>query len=1036
MRPIPLGRPYLVSLAFALTDDASSILWQENAICLIIGGSRYVLRALEVCLFITLACASAVALDRSIAQFAHTAWGPRDGAPTVIDALAQSADGYLWIGSADGLYRFDGVLFERYQPRSGGPFPGRRVASLFALPNGDLWIGFRGGGISLVRNGTATHYSLRQGVPEAAVWCFAQDREGMIWAATASGLVRLEGNLWKKVGSDWGFPGRSANTVYLDRQGTLWVSTEDTLVSLPRGARKFQPTGIRVGQVFQIAQAENGKLWMPETTRSVRPIPLKDNRQPSDETEIQVGSVGILFDDVGALWITSVGDGLRRAPAPESLKGRVKEFSTGIESFTSRDGLSDDVVRTILQDREGNIWVGTSSGLDRFRKTNLTAVTLPFKAVFAVMSAGDAGDIWVESLKSAIRVHGGRADGSSLLPSQASYAYRDPFGAIWWVCFDDIYRYSNGHFTTVALPPSFPKPYQEKDVAATEDASGTLWLDAIRQGLFYRRVGKWRRLESASEFAKLTPRAAFTDGMGRAWFGFEEGTIIILNNETIQKVFASADSPVGSVRAINGLGHHTWVGGESGMAFFDGNRFQKIIPVDADAFGSISGIEETNDGTLWLAESRGVIRVPASEVRLVLSDPSHRVYYRLFDVFDGLQGTFAGIANSQREIQGTDGKLWFLTSAGVLWIDPANIYTNTLPPPVSIRSVSVNGRQFDSFSSLILPPRTTNLQINYTALSLSVPERVSFRYRLAGVDKEWQNAGTRREVVFTRLGPGTYRFQVIACNNDGVWNDAGATIVFTIAPAWFQTIWFLTMCVAGGLLLVFTIYRLRVRQVANAISARFDERLDERTRIARDLHDTLLQTIQGSKLVADSALKRAENPSRMLEALEQLSIWLARATTEGRTALNSLRTSTTDTNDLAQAFREALAECRSESALETTLSVMGNTKDLHPIVREEVYRIGYEAIVNAYLHSQASKLQVTLNYSDEFSIDVADNGVGMDPAVAERGKEGHFGLCGMRERAARITGRLTVTTSSSSGTQVKLTVPGKIIYRKITSKNG
>ena len=206
---------------------------------------------------------------------------------------------------------------------------------------------------------------------------------------------------------------------FLDRQGTLWVSTEDTLVFLPPGAKRFQPTGIRVGQIPQIAQAANGKLWMAETTRSVRPIPLSDKRQPSDETEVQVGSTGILFDKDGALWITSVGDGLRRAPAPELLKGKIKEFSTAVESFTARDGLSDDVVRAILQDREGNIWVGTNNGLDRFRKTNLVPVVLPFKPCLAVLAPGNAGDVWVVDMASMVRVHGGRADRSHPIPFEA-----------------------------------------------------------------------------------------------------------------------------------------------------------------------------------------------------------------------------------------------------------------------------------------------------------------------------------------------------------------------------------------------------------------------------------------------------------------------------------------------------------------------------------------------------------------------------------------------------------------------------------------
>jgi PAS domain S-box-containing protein len=776
---------------------------------------RYVVRTLQVCLFLALACLCSAAFDsdRTIAQFAHTAWGPKDGAPSVVTALAQSTDGYLWLGSPDGVYRFDGVVFERYQPQSGGPFPARSVNSLLAVPNGDLWIGFASGGVSLLRHGNVTNYSVREGVPNGVIWGFAQDREGTIWAATDSGLLRLEGSQWKEVGKDWNFPGKCAIAISLDRQGALWVSTENTLVFLPPDTRRFHLTGIRVGQVTQIAQAPGGKLWMAETTRSVRPIPLSDKQQPSDQTEVRVGSGGILFDNDGALWITTVGDGLRRAPAPELLKGKIKEFSTAVESFTAKDGLGDDYVRKIFRDREGNIWVGTNSGLDRFRKTNLVPLILPFRPQFAVFAPGDAGDAWVENPGYMARVHGGSADRSQPIPSQALSAYRDPAGTIWWLCLDAVYRDDAGSYTRLALPPSFPKPYVQTGIAATEDGSGTLWLAALREGLFYRKKGGWQPLESASEFAKLRPRTAFTDWMGRAWFGYAGGTIVILDQGKIQKVFPADISLVGSVRAIGGRGHHTWIGGDSGLAFFDGNRFRRIVPADAEGFGAVMGVQETPDGSLWLTESRGVIQVSASEVRQALDNPSWRVKYRLFDFFDGLPGTFATTGAYLREIQGTGGNLWFMASNGIVWVNPANISTNALPPPVFIRSVSANGKQFGSMTSLVVPPRTTDLQIGYTALSLSVPEKVRFRYKLEGVDKDWQDAGTRREAFYTGLGPGKYHFRVIACNNDGIWNEDGARLDFVIAPAWYQTIWFRLLYVAASVAFLSGLYQLRIQQL-------------------------------------------------------------------------------------------------------------------------------------------------------------------------------------------------------------------------------
>jgi signal transduction histidine kinase len=269
----------------------------------------------------------------------------------------------------------------------------------------------------------------------------------------------------------------------------------------------------------------------------------------------------------------------------------------------------------------------------------------------------------------------------------------------------------------------------------------------------------------------------------------------------------------------------------------------------------------------------------------------------------------------------------------------------------------------------------------------------------------------------------------MACNNNGVWNEEGATLDFSIAPAWFQTTWFAVTCVAIGVVAAWAIYRLRVRQIARVISTRFDERLAERTRMARELHDTFLQTIQGSKLVADDALDPSTDLVRMRRAMEQLSVWLEQAMREGRAALNSLRTSTTQKNDLAEAFRRATDNGIMPGSMHAMFSVVGDARNMHPIVRDEIYRIGYEAIRNAYKHSQASRLDVELRYTQDLALRVRDNGVGIDPSTAALGKDGHFGLRGMRERTARIGGKLTLVSSANFGTEITVVIPGGSVFQ-------
>lgn len=314
-----------------------------------------------------------------------------------------------------------------------------------------------------------------------------------------------------------------------------------------------------------------------------------------------------------------------------------------------------------------------------------------------------------------------------------------------------------------------------------------------------------------------------------------------------------------------------------------------------------------------------------------------------------------------------------------------------------------------------------------------MPQRMGFRYMLEGRDRGWEDPGSRRQAFYSDLRPGTYRFRVIASNNDGVWNETGATLDFEVAAAWYQTYWFRSLCLVVGVLLLWAIYQMRVRQIARTMKARFDERLAERTRIARDLHDTFLQTIQGSKLVADDALSATTDLPRMRHAMEKLSAWLGRATEEGRAVLNSLRASTTEVNDLADALRRALEECRNHSSMEVSLQVSGQSQDMHPIVRDEVYRIGHEAIRNACVHSNATQLRVELSYAQDLSLRIRDNGAGIDPDIVQGGKPGHFGLQSMRERAARIMGKFSVESSAGSGTVITLTVPGGIIYRTVNT---
>jgi signal transduction histidine kinase/ligand-binding sensor domain-containing protein len=986
---------------------------------------------LWIACWFALSCSPVFALDpqQTLAQLYHTSWNAKQGVGGNVTALAQTTDGYLWVGTTDGLLRFDGISFEPYQPETGS-LMATSVSALMAVPDGGLWVGFSRGGASFVHNGKVTNYSDREGFPVSTVRCFARDRTGTIWAAVVGGFARLEGQRWHSNYSDWNYPGKTAWGLLVDREGTLWVATGSQIVFLPEGEKRFQSAGMQSGKVPAFTQAPDGAIFFYDDARKkLRAFRSGSDRKIEMLADIDIPASSVLSDRDGALWVG--GDGLSRVPFPDRVK-------PAAEKFTAAQGLSNDKVEAVLEDREGNLWIGTDGGLDRFRYRNVTWFPLP-GSLFTLMTGPD-GKVWAGSRGDfpLLRVEDRKVAVDA--PSDVFSAYRDPDGSLWLSGNQSLLHWQNGKFFKIAVPDQVEKlslsatpPDPITASSITKDHAGNLWVAFGGSGEFRLQNGLWTFVPILPDHPDWSASYGFTDGADRVWLSW--GDRIAHYDHGKVRIFAAKEGlAISPPNVIAGRDQEVWVGGESGLALLQGGRFHTVQSAEATGFSSVTGIVVTRSSGLWASTGSGIVHIPESEIRNVMQQPEHKVSFELFDLVSDLPEPMQkkGEVYSSGAMQADDGSLWFATHNGAVRVDPAHIYRNPLAPPVAIRSVIADNKIYSAFSSPALPALTENLLIEYTALSLSIPERVRFRYKLENWDKDWHEAGNRREAFFTHLAPGKYSFHVTASNNDGVWNDTGATLNFTVAPAWYQTEWFLALCVVAGLVILWTLYRLRLRQVARAISTRFDERLAERIRVARDLHDTVLQTIQGSKLVADDALDPSTDPARMRRAMEQLSVWLGRATEEGRAALNSLRTSATEKNDLAEAFRRAIEECRMQSSMESSFSVVGTASEMHPIVRDEVYRIGYEAIRNACAHSQASRLQVELTYAQDLALRVSDNGVGIDSAVAGGGKKGHFGLQGMRERATRIVGKLTVTSSATSGTEVRLVVPGGIIYRTIT----
>jgi len=1033
------------------------------------------LRALHLrcALLLILICLCGVTLfaldpQRDIHQFAHRSWLEKDGYPGGAIALAQTTDGFLWIGTFDGLYRFDGVHFERYQSRSGDKVPEDGVYCLKALPDGSLWIGFlHKARIGVLRNGSFTIYAGAPGIPiDIKIFKIVQDFEGTMWAITDDGLIRLKGAEWERVGSQWNVPQdkkpRISEALFVDSRGTLWVGIGQTIMYLRRGSKRFEPTGAYLGTPMSIEEAPDGKIWTADFQSAVRVIgtsvsarsaardrceadaPDPTTKCPSDgQFEMRSNVLQMLFDRNGSLWVTSQTAGLLRLPYPQRFKNQsISQFGNEVQRFTSKDGLSADLAIPILEDREGNIWVGTRDGLDQFRETTLVPVVFPTSTMLIGLAPADGGDVWVTSnYRGVARIHGDSMK-VPLTRADAHIAYRDSADVTWLLGASGLQRWEDGRFRKVA---DLPEGVNEanSDMVIVSDNSGTAWAFARGHGFLSLDRHRWKSWATPPGAAALKPAVAFCDGSGRIWILTYTGDIVTMDKGNVVTYSPKTNSllGLGSMFARRGLG--VWITGAQGLLLFENGRFSLIKPALLGGFHYVRGIVDAGNEGVWLISDEGVIHISNDEVEKSLRDPSHRFEWERFDSNDGLPGKNVHTEPNPHEIQGTDGRIWFAASKGVAWVDPGKILRNTIPPPVSITSVSADGSPHLQLADLRLPARRTNVQINYSALSLSVPEKVQIRYKLDGVDKDWQDPGTRREALYSRLPPGHYQFHVIASNNDGVWNKVGADLSFAIAPAWFQTIWFEFLVAVAILGLIWMAYTLRMRQVTAHIQERLGTQIEERERIARELHDTLLQSFQGLTL----HFQRARNllPDRATESihiLDQALDGAEEAIVEGRDAIHDLRSSAPAAKELVEEIKafgeELVAEAATEKApIRFQTVVEGSAHALRPNAHIEAFRIAREAMRNAFSHSQGHVIEAELAYTENlFRLRVRDDGKGIDPGERVRvERTGHWGLKGMRERAEQLGGELEVWSEPGAGTEIELRIPASIAYEVVRSQN-
>jgi signal transduction histidine kinase/ligand-binding sensor domain-containing protein len=978
---------------------------------------------------------SAFALEPSldISQYAHTAWKVRDGFfKGAVHAIAQTPDGYLWLGTEFGLVRFDGVKAAAWQPPPDQPLPAGSIQVLLTARDGTLWIG-TATGLASWKSGKLTQY------PELAgqnVFSLLEDRKGSVWAGsfgTPTGkLCAIQNGSVRCYGED-GSLGPGVFTLYEDRQGNLWAGVQDGLWRWKPDNPEFYRLPKDLNGIRPLGEDEDGALLIGLSSGIRRFVDGKLVPYPLPDTIQQAPVTMLLRDRDGDLWIATHNHGLAHL-----RRGRT-------DLFTEADGLSGNNVIKLFKDREGNIWAATSSGLDRFRDFAVPTFTakqgLLDAPVGSILAARD-GSLWLGSLRSLSRWHNGQItpfgnqDGklNGLAPNSL---FQDRRGRIWVSTNSGFGYIENDRFIPIsAVPGGFVH-------SIVEDGAGEIWIANRQRGLIRLQGETVEQIPWAALGRKDYAWSVIADPLkGGLWLGFYQGDVAYFADGGV-RAWHSAKDGLGAGR-VNGFrldpDGTLWVATDGGLSRLKNSRIATLTSKHGLPCDTVHWVMEDDDHSFWLYTPCGLVRVARSEVDAWAAavekdkDTQQRVQVTVLDNPDGVRSRATTGGYVPRVAKTADGRLWFLPQDGVSVIDPRRLPFNQLPPPVHIERITANGLTYDAAQGLRLPPLIRDLAIDFTALSLVAPEKVRFRYMLEGQDPDWKEVAGERRAQYSNLGPGHYRFRVLACNNSGVWNEEGALLDFSIAPAFYQTTWFRLACVALSLALLWAAYQLRVGQLARQFNLTLEARVSERTRIARELHDTLLQSFQGLVLRFQSASKIL--PARPDEAKQRLDSAVdlaAEAIAEGRDAVQGLRSSASETNDLANGIAAIAGELTSDpAALDSPaidVEVEGAPRNLNPIVRDEAYRIAGEALRNAFRHAHARRITVEIRYEKrQFRLRVSDDGKGIDEETVRQQLAGHFGLHGMRERAEIVGGRLEVWSRLDSGTQVELHVPGAVAY--------
>jgi signal transduction histidine kinase/ligand-binding sensor domain-containing protein len=939
-------------------------------------------------------------------SYLRTTFTTEDGlGANVVNDILQSKDGFLWIAGYEGLTRFDGRHFTLVD------FPQLlvNVNSIAEGRDGDLWLGTLAGVMRI-----SPRILDEPGEPRVAVYHLGSGsddavrrvrvtRDGTLWAGTRSGLYRWDG----AGGFSEVIRELAVSRIEEAPDGHILVPGPAGYVEWDGAHAVVHPEvsrelGLGSDQVFQVHPDRQNVLWFSTARGLFRQL---------DGSFTNIGGTGKAayetYEDQNGNTFVSTDGGVFRVRG-----GTLEPLAPGLKC------------RVLRADRDGGLWIGTNgAGLVHLRDRSVRMFTaddgLRSDVVMAVLSTR-SGKLWVATNCGGIAwLDGDRFQPLPDKDHRADCAYslaEDSTNDLLVGTFGSgLFRLHDGQLTQYLKTPALPSDNVFGLLTAHD---GSLWIQTPR-GLVQLRDGKLRTYTTADGLSATNVRYLYEDGAGTIWAATAKGVDRLTGDRFSPAMVRRDPVPLGQ------SGGGFYIRFADGVTRFDGPKTTVAFRAFVDAS---SMIMVTNE--LWLAKHDGIARTTPEAMGRWEADHGIPLDFAVFTRTDGMRSAECTSAPTTPHMTVTpDGRLWVATEQGLAMIDLPNLPRAADKPVVYIRDLVVGRAQQRPGAKLTLPAGTSHLEMAFDVVELSSPEKIRLQYRLDGVDDGWLDAPASHVATYSGIAPGSHRFHVRATNRDGIWDQAGIVYVVTQTPFVYQTRWFQSLCVAALLAALWGVYRYRVRQLAHEFNVRLDARVNERTRIARELHDTLLQSFQGLMLrlqAVDDLLPEGKAKDQLDRTMQRAD----QAIAEGRTAVFDLRASALTTNDLAKAIKGLGDELATADSAVLRLMVEGASRELHPIIRDEVYRIAREALSNAFRHSDARNIETELSYGDRaFRLRIRDDGMGISPEILEQGRSGHYGLQGMRERARQTGGTLDVWSKAGAGTEIELTIPGSIAYR-------